>query len=392
MRAALLSTLDRDPLPNEERAPFRRFAGSTLIQRQLDLALMGGCEAVFCSTSSVGVEVIELQRYAENRGVKFIVVRDAHMLGDLLPRDAELLVIAPGFFPDDETVLSRLDQLGVLVFPAKNAVQKGFERVDQTCAWSGVLLTTTAIARKTSTLPIDIDIPSAILRLSLQAGIEPKMLDEHLLDGGLWQAKPRQKDLSEREDYWIKSHVRLAPFAAPGLAFAERVGLKLVRDSHSAVVKKIPLVAAIVSGGLGLISSAMGAPIIGLAFGVAMTLFVGMTGVFEKIRSGGHKAATNTDPAKLVDWASEPVLIVLVASASTGGNEWLRLFVPTVLFGLMRLGRTVSYDEWRWSYADRIAASAILLPTAFFGSVQIAAALLAMVVLVSLFFSIKPGE
>ena len=104
MRIALLSTLDRNPRTGTVRPAFANFAGAMVVERQLDLALMLGCERAVCLVDAVEREVVELQHRAESAGMKFRAIRQPSMLAGMVTADDELLVIVPGLLPDDEGV------------------------------------------------------------------------------------------------------------------------------------------------------------------------------------------------------------------------------------------------------------------------------------------------
>lgn len=392
MRVALLSTLDSETPPGGVRAPFRRFAGSRIIERQLDLALAAGCETIACLTDNVGREVIELQHRAERSGVRFIALRETHGLSGIVSADSELLVFAPGVLPADASVLKHVTKPAVLVFPADLAVPRGYERIDPEFAWAGVFLARGAIVERLRELPPDADAPSALLRIALQSGTRPIPLEKRLLEEGEWHLRPEPQELAEREEKWIHSHARLAPFNAPGLAVSERMGIRLARDILGGKGTRIPAIASGVAGVLAVAVSLVGFPVVGLGFGALMAIFAAMAEVVERVGLAGQVRPERSAMTKAVDWLADPVLVVLVALASPEDTEWLRLFVPVMLFGLLRLGRSSAIRKWRMTYADRVAAALLILPAALFGLAQPVAASLALLVLLSFFITIGSEE
>ncbi|MBL4857863.1 MAG: hypothetical protein JKY36_01450, partial [Erythrobacter sp.] len=99
MRIALLSTLDRDPRPGSPRPAFANFAGAMVVERQLDLALLMGCERVVCLVDAVEREIVELQHRAECAELKFRAIRQPSRLAGMVTADDELLVIDTGILP-----------------------------------------------------------------------------------------------------------------------------------------------------------------------------------------------------------------------------------------------------------------------------------------------------
>ncbi len=392
MRVALLSAQNHENSVGEVRAAFRTFAGFRLIERQLHLALAAECEVIACLADTIGPEIIELQRRCERSGAKFVVVREGNRLAEVINEKSELLLFAPGVLPKEQTVLDNLSKNNVLLFPSDTAVPRGYERVNLEFAWSGVLLAPGAVVDRLAELPSDIDVPSALLRLSLQAGVEQRVLNSDLIEDGEWFWRPDQSDLDERKDRWISAHLDLAPYSAPGLAVAERIGARVFRDQFNRTSTRLPMIAAAISGLAAVFLASFGVPVIGLVFGVLMTAFAAMADVASRIRSASQPGFQKPHEATLTDWAIDAVLIVLVALASQAGAEWLRVFVPFTLFCLLRLGQRLSASRWRASYADRVAAMFLLIPAGIFGLVQEAAALMLIVALLSLFVTVESRD
>lgn len=389
MRIALLTTHDRDSSAGAEPAPFRRYAGSRLIERQLDLALAAGCETIICLADSISAEVIDLQHRAERADTKFIILNETYRLAEAVSEDCELLVMASGVLPAESVVLEKLSEQCILVFPAQEAVAKGYERIDLELAWSGILLVRGVIVECLADLPSDIDVPSALLRLSLQADAKPIILDGKLIEQGEWHWKPNRHELEEREKRWIRTNVRLAPPSAPGLAVTDRIAVRLARDALGKSLESWLFVAAGVTAAIALALSILGMPSVGLAFGGLMAAFASIIGTVERIGSTYQLGSQSSSRTGLADLAIDPVLVVLVALASNEDTQWLRWFVPAILFGLLRLGEMVSVPRWRPSYSDRVAMTVLLIPAAFFGWAQGGAALLAGLALLSLFVTTK---
>lgn len=387
MRVALLSTLDRSTNSAGLRAPFRQFAGSRIIDRQIDLALAAGCEAIACLVDGIGREVVEAQRRAEQAGARFIAMQQSRGLSGLVSASDEVFVMSAGVLPAEDVVLRHLAHPVVLAFPADDAVPRGYERLDLEFAWSGVLLAPGSTIERLAAMPEDSDTISTLLRIALQSGVKIYPVEKRLLDEGQWHLDPSHEDLAERERQWIATHAAPAAYTAPGLAVAERIGSRLARDTLGTRGVRLPGIAAAIcgAGALGLAAIGFAVPALGLGLVTAGLAAVGHT--VDRIARAGQFAPRSAPLAKTIDWAIDPLLAVLVAAASPEDTGWLRLFVPVVLFALLRLGASLRRDRWKDTYDDRIAVTALLLPCAFFGFVQPAAAILALIALVSLFFA-----
>jgi len=367
------------------RVPFRDFAGSRIIERQVDLALAVGCEVIACLVEGVGREVIEAQRRAERAGARFVPIQEARPLSGLVSGADELFVLASGLLPNEDALLRQTGRPGILAFPAQDAVARGYERIDAEFAWSGAMLIHGANVERLSELPPDADIIAALLRIALQSGMRTVPIEKRLLDEGLWHLSPSDEELAEREARWISSHATPAPFTAPGLAISERIGARLARDILGGRGARIPAIAAGLAGVLALSLGILGYSIAALGFGALMAVFGAAGETVERIAQAGQVGARRSALTKATDWLLDPILAILIGLASPEDTEWLRLFVPVVLFGLLRLVEFRGGGKWRDSYRDRVALALLLLPAAFFGVVQPVAAVLALIVLISLF-------
>lgn len=392
MRIALLSTLDDQLQPGQARAAFAQFAGARVVERQLDLALAMECETVACFVDMVGHEVIELQHRAERAGARFVALRDSRPLAGMVTAADELLVLTAAVMPDEVAVVRHLSKPAVLVFPADPAVSLGYERIDAEFAWSGVMLARGAIVEQLLGLPPDADAPSALMRIALQSGTRLHPLEKRLLDEGAWHLRAAPEVLAEREARWIRGHAQLAPFSAPGLAVSERIGARLAQDLLGTRAEQAPWIAAGAAGGAALTLAAFDLPALGLGFAALMAMFAAIGHALDRIGQAGQLKPRRSLVSRAISALVDPLLAVLLALSSPVETGWLRWFAPLMLFGLLRLGEHAAAPRWRPSYADRVLPGFVLAPLAFFGFAQPAAALLALLALVSLFYAREPGD
>ena len=390
MRVALLSVLDGQSEPRKTRAPFRMLAGARLVERQLDIALAAGCEVIACLADTVGREVIELQHRAEAGGARFIALREPRKLSGMVAASDELLVLAPGVLPHEDAVLRHLAKPGVLVFPADPAVDRGYERIDAHFAWAGALLVRGNAVEHLAQLPDDVDTPSALLRIALQSGVRTHPLEMRLLDENVWLRDPSPEELAERERSWVAGHADVAPFTAPGLAIAERMGARLARDTPG---ERLPRFLALGTVAASLLALSLGlAGWVSSAFALAataVTLFA-MEGVVRRVTTAGQVRPRVPMIVQILTVLIDPLLVLLIALASPEDTQWLRLFVPAILVGLLHLGERVSALRWRRSYADRVVLVSILLPAVLLGIVQPVVGALALAILISIFVTSDP--
>jgi hypothetical protein len=380
LRIALLSVLDGQSDPRKVPAPFRRLAGARLVERQLDIALAAGCESIACLVNVVGREVMDLQHRAEAAGARFIAIREPRKLSGLVTASDELLVIAPGILPDDEVILRHL------------AINRGYERIDAHFAWAGALLTKGNAVETLAQLPGDIDAPSALLRIALQSGMRTVPLETRLLEEHIWLRDPSPEELAFREKSWVSGHADVAAFTAPGLAIAERMGVRLAQDTIGGRLPRILALSAALSGLLAL-SSAIGGWLLP-AFGLAIlaALLFAMEEVVRRVSNAGQVKPRVPPLIQAITILFDPLLVILIALASPEDTGWLRLFVPAILFGLLHLGDRISVPRWRRSYADRVLLTVMLLPAVILGVTQPVVAVLSLAILVTLFLTSGPRD
>ena len=394
MRIALLSTLDTttESKLGQTRPPFAQFAGASVVERQLDLALAMDCKAVACLSDSVGKEVIALQHRAERAGIRFVTLRDSRLLSGLVTAADEIVLFANAVLPDSAAVLRHAAKPTILVFPADVAVPLGYERISAEFAWAGVLIAPGGIVERLNDLPLDADVPSSLLRIALQSGLRPLPLERRLLDEGEWHLAASPDALADREARFIRTHAAPAPFTAPGIAVAERMGVRVAQDVLDRNGTPLPWIVASVAAIAALALALFGMPEIGIALATLMATAVVMGQVIERVGQAGEVQPQRSALARVTGALVDPVLITLITLSSPPEAGWLRLFVPLVLFGLLRLAARIAPRRWRVSFRDRIILSLLFIPVAYFGFAQEAAGAIAALVLVLLLRDENAGE
>ena len=392
MRVALLSVLHSNADPRIVPAPFRKLAGARLIDRQLDLALAAGCETIACLTGTVGQEVIDLQHRAEAAGARFIALRDPHKLSGIIAAQDELLVLEAGVLPDEQALDRHLAKPGVLVFPEDPAVARGYERIDAHFAWAGAMLVRGNAVEQLAHLPADVDAPSALLRIALQSGLRTHPLEMRLLDEHGWLRDPTPEELAARERSWVAGHADVAPFTAPGLAIAERIGARLAQDAMGGNLPRILALGTALAALLALSLAIAGWMVPGFGFAALAALLFAIEGVVRRVANAGQLRPPVPLLVQALTVLFDPLLVILIARSSPEDAEWLRLFVPVVLFGLLHLGERIAAPRWRRSYADRVLLAVLLFPAVVLGIAMPVAAVLGLGVLISLFLTSEPRK
>ncbi|MBX7534355.1 hypothetical protein K3175_01645 [Qipengyuania sp. GH1] len=387
MRIAVLSTTDTDSSRGEPRAAFRTLAGATIADRQLDLALRLGCERIVCLADSIGPEIVGLQSRAETAGTKFRAVKSSSRLPGMIGPDDEMLLISNGLLVDDDAAVAALEEPSVLAFPADLAVPLGFERIDLGLAWSGILLGPGKLTSDLQHLPGDVDAVSSLLRIALQHGVPPVLLDRKLLAKGDWQLAPDADALAVREKRWIDAQRERISFRAPGMAVAERAGARLARDIVGRKTEIAPTLLAVACAIAAMFAAWFELPGYGLVLTTAVALFRHLAVVVQRISAAGTGKDHSTHLQAILDYGLDPLFIILLGLSAYGTLGWMSFFIPLVLFGLLRLGERYANERWRRTYADRVGLGVVLSVAAFFHLAAEVAAVLALIVLASRFFN-----
>ncbi len=222
-----------------------------------------------------------------------------------------------------------------------------------------------------------------------------------LLGNREWTLRDDPPTLLAREKRWIAGRVSPVSFAAPGLATAERIGSRLGRDIVGTKFERIPLLATIVAALLAALLAALDKPLMALAFGAAMAAMLPIAAVIQRLgRLPRHRPERFGVDATLRVGADVLLVALIALTIPVEGPAWLRVFLPSILMGLLRLGERMTVDlewvgsahPWRALYADRIVLLALLLPAAFFGVAKLACAVLSLLVLGSLFLRNGDGR
>lgn len=365
-------------------APLRNFGGSRLVEWQQALALRLGCEAIVCIVEADGTEVRDLQRAAEQAGARFTAVRDAHKLLGMVTATDEIFVLAPGLVPDEAMLGAALQNQAIAAFPAADALPLGYERIDADHAWAGAMLVRADLVERLAGLPEGIDPVSTLLRIGLQAGTPRVDLPATLLEAGDWQLAPSQEALDARTIRLIQGRAAPAPYTAPGVAVAERIGARLARDLLGGRAARLPSPAALAFGSGALAAAILDWPTLSLALLFMMTVAASIGAVVDRV------ADLPLTPAR--DWLAraarylvDPLLLVSLALAAPEVDGWQRIYLPLAMILALHLGRQLSEERWRASFADRVLLTLVFVPAAAFDFTQALAAGVTLLALVSLF-------
>ncbi|MBL8657954.1 MAG: hypothetical protein JNJ92_11460 [Altererythrobacter sp.] len=397
MRLALLSALAEAPGPDSagqgiaagERPAFRRFAGKSVLSHQIDCAARLGCERVLCMASRLGPDLGASKAYAERAGLRFDIVDSLSRLAALVTADDDVLVISDGVLPDAAAAVSALArQPGVLAFPEEPALAMGFERIDATRAWSGMLRTRGDCVARLADLPSDSDPASALLRIALQSGARVIELDPLPVEESTWQRRVSRQGGGESERRWLTRQVRPASFAAIGTALAERMGLRWAHDAGGGRWGRAPHVTACVALALALVAALTRWPVVGLVFLLAFAAARVVAAIFDRVEAVGAARPAPGRALAIAGWLGDAVLVALLAQLLVTVPGWLGAVLGGLLVGLARLCEADSEDvrgaELLTFLGDRIPMIALLIALATTGWALPGVAALMLVALAAL--------
>ena len=374
LRVGLL-TASEPALAGETASPaFQRVGGALVIRHQVSLALAAGCRRIVIVARDFAAEFAGLQRDAETAGASFHVVSAARGLSGLVTAADEVLVIAEGLLPTPGDALPLIAAgMGALVLPADVGTAAGFERIDLTHAWAGVMLVQGRMVDRLMDLAADVDPVSALLRIALQGGIPLRNVHDVVNSSGHWLLIRSEADAHAAEERWMARHTAEGP-GTPGPAIARflvrRFGAAMLHEGSSCA---IGLGLAGLLGVLGVAAGWFGH--LAVAFGLAAcTQVLSSTSL---LLLGLQHGALRQGPRR--DWLAggmglgfDALLLALLVCAAPllpGQTMVERAFPAFVLLGLLRAlppalpGAAVPWLE------DRLVLACLLMVVAAGGVV-----------------------
>lgn len=372
MRLALLSALAGPPGTSGtsagERPAFRRFAGKSVLAHQIDCAAHLGCERVLCLAAMFGPDLGAAKGYAERVGLRFDIVDSPIRLQASVAAQDEVVLIADGILPDQAMLIENLSGGSVvLAFPDEPALEQGFERLDATRAWSGALRTRGDTVARLADLPPDCDIASALLRLALQTGARVVELDPAPLIEGTWQRRVDRQSAQAKEWRWVTRQVRLASFAAPGRALAERIGLRWARDAAGGRWRRAPHGIALAAGVSAALAALARWPVLGLGMLLLASCALAVARIFDRIAVLGAPPRKPGPGLAIAEALRDALFAALVSMQVMTVPGWLGLVLPAILVALLWLGEATGGPHTRTLFGDRILLIAAFIPLAYLG-------------------------
>ncbi len=334
-----------------------------------------------------------MRAYAGRAGLRFEAIGNFAKLAAQVTAADEVMLFADGVLPDAETVRAQLaERSGVLAFPAEAALPLGFERIDASRGWSGVLRARGDCVARLAELPADCDLASTLLRIVLQAGTPIRDLEPSLLAEGRWRHRVDRFAIEDAERAWISRQVRLAPFTAPGRALSERAGLALALRAAGGRWARAPHIAGMIGLAGGAAAALAAWPLAGLASLLLASAAFAIARVFDHVESLGGARGPSARPLAIAGLIGDGLLVALLAHRVITVPGWIGYLLPTVLLGLLHLGSRYAPLRVRLSFADRISLLMVLISMVAAGYATAGVAALLVLVLAALLWNAPRGD
>lgn len=398
MRVALLSIVKTSDCGSGGYRGFIEFAGRSVVRRQLDLALVLGCERVVVVTDYLHQPLLALQHACEAAGARFNTVSSARALSGLIKANDELLVLADSLLPMSDMARERLEKGPcVLTLPCEEGIAAGFERIDLNSAWAGALLMPGGGVEKLVDLPADCDVAASLLRVALQARVREVALTANALADGDWSLVSSPAQAEKLEAVWLRRHVPADAGAAPGHAIATWLlatfAVPLARRSRAGVqLRLLSVLLLLFAIGIGLwVWLPLGFLLIGFSY-LAQWVAQGVAAVEAATGSNDRSIASR---AGIAGWLLDIVLAGLVAAGTVSTQSgWPVMSLSAFVLPLsLRVLAGVAPLKWGGLAKDRFSAAILLAVAAFGGVLHYALVLLCLAVLgASLYFMGKSPQ
>ena len=386
-----------EPAGAEQPSPraFLRVGGNTLARHQLNLVLALDCQRVICLAHALSEDLIALQHGAEDAGVQFHVVTSPRAILPLVTANDELIVLTEGLLVDPHTAMNLLEgSHRVLVQPIEIGLAEGFERLDINNASAGAMRIPGRLVERLSELPMDCDVPSALIRIALQAGIPTVQVPAAAREGARWRLIRDEPEAHASESGWIRLHMGEPGAKTPARLIAQ-LGVRVLGPAllHAGTGSRIAVAAV---GATMLLALGAG----WLRFGVAAFLLCALAWVIllaASIMARIERDSLAGRPLtalrrKAAGWVIDVELVLLIVW-NDPPHLWEtpleRAFPPIILLCLVRLLPRALDRHWSGWVKDRLILSVLLALASAFG--VLGEATQALAVLLALAGILIPG-
>lgn len=353
---------------------YLRVGGATLARHQLGLALALECQRIVCVAREVSQDLIALQHEAEGAGARLHVISNARALAGLVSANDELIVLAEGLLAVPAGAIGLLEAgQAVLVQPIESGLAAGFERIDLNHASAGAMRIPGRLVEGLSELPADCDIPSALMRVALQAGTAMEPVPGAAREGVRWKLVRDEVEAQAIEAAWIRLHIGETELPTPGVLLS-RLSVTALGPSllHAGSGWK-----PVASGTLAVILLALGAGWLGYtaaALGLCAFAWIARraAGLLERVEHDSlnvRESPISTE--QVLGWLLDVTMIAIVvwsAPLPPWESVLARIFPPFMLICLARLLPRTLPRGWICWLEDR---TLLALPLALAAALEV---------------------
>ena len=380
---------DGQPAPRA----YLRVGGATLARRQLGIALALECQRVICVAREISPELIALQHATEQAGARLHVIQGPRALAGLVTANDELFAFTEGLLAAPQHAIGLLDSgHGVLVQPAESGLAAGFERIDLNHAAAGALRIPGRLVEQLAQLPGDIDVPSALTRIALQAGVAMIPVPAAAREGVRWKLVRDEAEAHAIEAGWIRLHMGEGASPTPGILLS-RAGILAFGPSllHAGSSGRLVALSALLTLMMALGAGWFGYAAIGLTLCAVAWTIRHAAGVLQRVEHGSlNKPPSIVFGGQIGGWLVDITLVLVVvwnAPLPPWDSFLERAFPPFMLVAMVRLLPRLLLRGWTAWLEDRAllalllglaAAVSVLLPmvTLFAAGLAVAGLLL----------------
>jgi hypothetical protein len=371
------------------RRAYLRVGGKTLAQHQAEAALACGCDKVVCLAREMTADLAALQQGVEAAGRAFHSVASPRDLPGIVTSGDEMVVFAEGLLVDPVVLRHHLEPgAAVLVQPVETGVPEGFERLDLNRASAGILRIPGRLVDNLVELPVDSDVPSALTRIALQAGVAMREIPAAARTGVIWRLVSSEMDAYALDNDWIAHRIGEARGTSPSKVIARFAALtfgpSLLHGGNAGAIL----------GGTAAAVVVLGIAIAWLAWTGAAFAFFAISWLVLQTALLLRKlevAPPILDPdgssrLNMLEWFVDLAIIatmVIEIGEATTHTVAQTVFPPLMLILLIRLIPQVLGDDWTDWIRDRALLATLLIVLSLLGILPGGVRVLAVVLAVA---------
>ncbi|HEU0284621.1 MAG TPA: hypothetical protein VFR52_05705, partial [Sphingomicrobium sp.] len=146
-------------------------AGRTLVEYQVRCAAAAGAAPIVVLVERIPLALNQAFERLRDEGLSVVLVSDGNEAATRFEANELVLLVSDGVVPPLELLTGLEDEQEALILTVQDdGEHEDFERIDSVSRWSGVALVEGRTLGATAAMVGDWDLPSTLLRRTLQAG------------------------------------------------------------------------------------------------------------------------------------------------------------------------------------------------------------------------------